>query len=280
MNSSCRRRVFHAVFQCAIYSRHRQRCIVGPEPGLLLRKGQQRHDGTRRHQIVARQSRSVRLNYVARFDSCSRVKICWNFHQIVRSGPNAALARHGPEQHFCVQVLADFVDELQRVTQRHRNVFRQHNWITAGFRMIVPRSRSPCDFHSTFLQQPLQRGCSMLRGLFNRQNQFPWRTLRRQGAPHDDQIRSRLALERQIRFHVRGGSGHLISNQKIRRRGTDRRLYRIARLFTRGKCQRYGVVIQDDRGNGRAVLPHHVVNFPAIRIAFPWKVTVIAYHVS
>src|SRR5207247_8631933 len=91
MNPPRRRRVFHAVFQRAVYSRHRQRSKVGPEPGLFLRKVQQRHDGPRRHQIVPRQSRSVRLNHIARFDSRRRVEVRRNFHQIIRLGlPSAS----------------------------------------------------------------------------------------------------------------------------------------------------------------------------------------------
>src|SRR6266568_2720142 len=49
VNPPRRRCVFHAVFQCAVYPSHRQRRIVRPEPRLILRKAQQRHNGTWRH---------------------------------------------------------------------------------------------------------------------------------------------------------------------------------------------------------------------------------------
>ena len=120
----------------------------------------------------------------------------------------------------------------------------------------------------------------MLRRLFDCQNQFPRRALRWQTAFHNDQIRSRLARKRQIRFHLRGRSGYIILDREIRRRGSHRRLHGIPRLFAGRERERHGVVVHDDCGNGRAVLPHHVVDLPAIRIALPREIGVVTDHIS
>ena len=153
---------------------------------------------------MPRQSGGVRLNYVSGRDSRRRVEIRWNFHQLVRRGPHSALPRHRAQQHFRVQVLADFVDQLHRVTQRHGNVLRDHRRIAAEFRMIVARPRDARHLYSSLLQQSLQCGRGMLRRLFNGQNQFPRGALRRQTALDHHDIRARLPRERQIRFRVRG----------------------------------------------------------------------------
>src|SRR5881628_1276075 len=76
-----------------------------------------------------------------------------------------------------MQVLANLVDELYRVTQRHRDVLRQNRRILLRLHRLVARPRHAAYLYSTLFEQSLQHGRRVLRWLFDCENQFPRRAL-------------------------------------------------------------------------------------------------------
>ena len=80
------------------------------------------------------------MNHVVGRNSSGGVKIGGKFHQVFGLGPDAGLARGGAQQHFGVEILADFVDELDGIAERDGNVFGED-----GARSCVGSGLQECE---------------------------------------------------------------------------------------------------------------------------------------
>src|SRR5208283_3156169 len=280
LNSSRQWRLFHPFVQRAVRAGHRERREIRRKPRLFLRVRKQRHKRPRRHQIVPRQSRPIRLNHVAIRNSRLRIKRRRKFLQILRRRPAPLLPRRRPQQHFRVQVLADFVHQLHRVLQRNGHVLRQHRARRLIWVRLVSGPHFALNLNSAFRELLRQQVRRLQRRLLNRQHQLPRRTFRRQYAADYHGFPARLPGQPQIFFLLRTNGGDLVLHDEFLSRRRNLHRDRIVGLLP--SCQRHGhgIVVHHDRRNRRSVLPHHVVNFPTARITLPWEITVVADHIS
>ena len=122
-------RARHSAFERAVHAGHRQRRKKISAPRLPGHVPKQRHHGPRRHQIVARQPRTIRQQYVAVRDTGGPQKFALDFQPRGGRAHTDLFAPHGSQQKLRMQIVADLVGEADAFEQRQRNMLRKSRGI-------------------------------------------------------------------------------------------------------------------------------------------------------
>src|SRR5215469_18349816 len=104
--------------------------------------------------------------------------------------------------------------------------------------------------------------------------------MRRQHAGDFYGARAWFSNEAQVRLFFWPYGLDSVLKRKFLFRWVHHRLHYISRLISRSECEGNGIVVHYNRGNRGAIFPDHIVNFPAIRIALPREIAVIADDIS